>query len=128
MSTQKRILIVDDDRDLRTGLNQRLQASGYQTVFAQDGVGAIAAARREKPDLILLDIGLPAGDGFVVLERLKDLPDVSAIPVIVLSARDRETNESKALASGARAFFSKPADPIELMLTIGRFVGAKNAA
>ncbi|MCP4002642.1 MAG: response regulator [bacterium] len=106
----KKILIVDDDADIRMGLDARLRASGYDTVFAADGADATRKAMKERPDLILLDLGLPAGDGFVVLERIRNRPDLAAIPVIVLSARDPEHNEKKALDAGARAFYQKPVE------------------
>jgi DNA-binding response OmpR family regulator len=64
-----KILIVDDDPDLRRGLNLRLRSAHYETAYATDGFSAISMAQKERPDLIILDIGLPAGDGFVVLER-----------------------------------------------------------
>ena len=114
----RKILIIDDDRDIRIGLNARLRAAGYDTAFAVDGVSAISAARNENPDLILLDLGLPAGDGYVVLERLKDVAELGAVPVIVLSARDARTNEQKALDAGAHSFFQKPADNEALLAAI----------
>ena len=104
----KKILIVDDDVDIRIGLSARLRAHGYTTVFAEDGFSATSIARRESPDLILLDLGLPAGDGFVVLERLRTNTLLAAIPVIVISARDAESNEKRALEAGATAYFQKP--------------------
>jgi CheY-like chemotaxis protein len=67
----KKILIVDDDEHLLLGLAAKLKAKGYAVVSAMDGVAAVAVARQESPDLILLDLGLPAGDGFLVLERLR---------------------------------------------------------
>lgn len=123
MNKQK-ILIVDDDRDIRTALNARLRANGYDTSFAGDGISALATARKESPDLILLDIGLSAGDGFVFLERVKDLPDVAGIPVIVITARDAAGNREKALAGGAVAFFQKPVDDAELLSAIWRALAA----
>jgi len=99
----QKILVVDDDSDIRLGLNVRLRASGYATAFAADGITAISMARKERPDLILLDLGLPAGDGFSVLEQLKMSAEVAHIPVIVLSARDAEGNEKRALKAGATA-------------------------
>ena len=113
-----KILIVDDDPDLRQALRLRLRANQLDTVHATDGYSAIAAAYREKPDLILLDLGLPAGDGFVVLDRLQQDDKLCAIPVIVLTARDPQGNESRALHEGAVAFFQKPADNTELMSMI----------
>lgn len=110
-----KILIVDDDPDLRRGLNLRLRASHYDTAYAADGFSAIAMAQKERPDLIILDIGLPAGDGFVVLERLQQSASLSNIPVIVLTARDPQSTREKIMKAGATAFFQKPADNGELL-------------
>ena len=66
----KKILIVDDDPDMRLGLQVRLRANNYDTCFASDAMTAISEARRHNPDLVILDLGLPAGDGFLVLEQL----------------------------------------------------------
>ncbi len=110
-----KIMIVDDDPDLRQALRLRLRANHYETVNAVDGYSAIALAYKEHPDLIILDLGLPAGNGFVVLDRLQKDDKLSAIPVIVLTARDPQSSERRALQSGASAFFQKPADNAELM-------------
>jgi len=110
-----KIMIVDDDPDLRQALRLRLRANKYETVNAVDGYSAIAMAYKERPDLIILDLGLPAGDGFVVLDRLQKDDKLSAIPVIVLTARDPQANERRVLRAGAAAFFQKPADNAELL-------------
>ena len=110
-----KILIVDDDPDLRRALKIRLRANHYDTVQASDGYSAISVAQKEKPSLIILDLGLPAGDGFVVLERLQNSDALSSIPVIVLTARDPQSDEQKTLQAGATAFFQKPADNNELL-------------
>jgi len=110
-----KIMIVDDDPDLRQALRLRLRANHYDTVNAGDGYTAIAQAYKEQPDLIILDLGLPAGDGFVVLDRLQKDDKLSAIPVIVLTARDPQSSEQRALRVGAVAFFQKPADNTELL-------------
>jgi DNA-binding response OmpR family regulator len=117
MTTQK-ILIVDDDADLRQALRLRLRANHYDTIQAVDGYSAIAQAYKEHPNLIILDLGLPAGDGFVVLDRLQRDDKLSAIPVVVLTARDPQSNEQRALQAGAAAFFQKPADNAELLNVI----------
>src|SRR5437016_9450437 len=114
MSMQK-ILIVDDDPDLCQALKLRLRANHYETVHAVDGYSALAQAYKEHPNLIILDLGLPAGDGFVVLERLQRDDKLSGIPVIVLTARDPQTSEQRSLQAGAAAFFQKPADNAELL-------------
>jgi two-component system KDP operon response regulator KdpE len=75
-------------------------------------------AQKEKPHLIILDLGLPAGDGFAVLKHLHDYPALSLIPVIILTARDPEGNKRRTLESGAAAFFQKPADNGELLEAI----------
>jgi DNA-binding response OmpR family regulator len=75
-------------------------------------------ALKEKPDMIILEIGLPAGDGFVVLERLQQSAALSATPVIVLTARDPQNNRERVLKLGATAFFQKPADNAEWLGTI----------
>ena len=117
MAIQK-ILIVDDDPDLCQALKLRLRANHYDTVHAVDGYSAIAQAYKERPNLIILDLGLPAGDGFVVLDRLQRDDKLSTIPVVVLTARDPETNEWRAIQAGAAAFFQKPADNTELLNVI----------
>lgn len=119
MNTHKaKILIVDDDPDLRRALKLRLRANHYETIHAPDGYSAIAVAQKEHPNLIILDLGLPAGDGFVVLERLQNSDTLSNVPVIVLTARDPQTNEERSLRAGASAFFQKPVDNAELLEVI----------
>jgi DNA-binding response OmpR family regulator len=117
MARQK-ILVVDDDPDLVRALRLRLRANNFEVATATDGYTAIAAAQKERPSLIILDLGLPVGDGFVVLDRLQSIDALSSIPIIVLSARDPQSNEERALKAGAAAFFQKPADNDELMNVI----------
>ncbi len=116
--TEPKILIVDDDDDLRQALRLRLRANHFETVSACDGYSAIAQAYKERPDLVILDIGLPAGNGYVVLERLQKDDKLSTIPVIVLTARDPQGTERRVMESGAAAFFQKPADNTELLNVI----------
>ncbi len=120
---QKTILIVDDDPELRLGLHIRLKASGYKVIFAVDGVTSISAARNLSPDLILLDLGLPAGDGFTVMERLGASDTMSLIPVIVVSARDPGANRDRSLKAGARAFLQKPVETAELLAAVRKALG-----
>ena len=113
-----KILLVDDDPDLLRALRLRLRANNYEVATAGDGYAAIASAQRERPALIILDLGLPAGDGFVVLDRLQKTDHLSSVPVIVLTARDPDTSEERALKAGAAAFFQKPADNYDLLNAI----------
>jgi two-component system KDP operon response regulator KdpE len=118
-----KILVVDDDPDLVRALRLRLRANNYEVATATDGYSAIASAQKERPSLIILDLGLPVGDGFVVLDRLQNIATLSGIPVIVLSARDPQANEERALRAGATAFFQKPADNDELLNLIRTSLG-----
>ena len=120
---RKTILIVDDDQHLILGLTARLKANGYTVISATDAISAIAVARKELPDLIILDIGLPAGDGFLVLDRMRDLADLVATPVIMLSARDPAGNKSRSLNAGAVAYFQKPPDNHEFLKAIRQALG-----
>jgi two-component system KDP operon response regulator KdpE len=116
--SKSKILVVDDDPDLVRALRLRLRANNYEVSTASDGYSAIASAQKERPALISLDLGLPVGDGFVVLDRLQNSDTLAGVPVIVLSARDPQANEERALRAGAAAFFQKPADNDELMNVI----------
>jgi DNA-binding response OmpR family regulator len=117
-----KILVVEDDQDIRQLLHLQLTAAGYDTAFARDAATALSAARKESADLILLDLGLPAGGGFVVIERMKAIPELEMTPVIVITARGQQEGE-KAVAMGARSFFQKPHDVGELLAEIRRALG-----
>ena len=125
--TGKKILIVDDDPHLLLGLTAKLKANGYGVTCATDALSAITVARKEAPDLVILDLGLPAGDGFLVLERMRRLADLVVTPVIVLSARDPTDNKKRALDAGAVAFFQKPPDSYEFLTEIRQALGEKVA-
>ncbi len=120
---KKKILVIDDDQDLALGLKVRLRANNFATVFATDAISAISQAVKENPDLILLDLGLPAGDGFVVMERLDNIESLSSVPVIVMSARDPQGHRDRALGAGAKAYVQKPVDNDELLATIRKVLG-----
>jgi CheY-like chemotaxis protein len=126
--SQKKILIVDDDPEVRLSLHVRLKVNNYDVVFAGDGVASIAEARKHMPDLIILDLGLPAGDGFSVLERLKANDSLSMIPVIVVSGRVRIPNRDWALKAGAVAFLQKPVDNARLLSVIRHALGEKGSS
>ncbi len=87
---------------------ERWSTAVYDTCFAADGFSAVGEARKQQPDLIVLDLGLPAGDGFVVLERFRTNTHLAVIPIIVVSARDVHANKDRALKAGARAYVQKP--------------------
>jgi|SRR5580704_2812658 DNA-binding response OmpR family regulator len=121
--SNKKILIIDDDPDVLQGMHVRLKANHYDICLAGDTFSGVSEARKSQPDLILLDLGLPAGGGFVVMERLKMIPSIAIIPIIVVSARDGLGNQKRALDAGAKAFLQKPVDDAELLAVIRQVLG-----
>jgi two-component system KDP operon response regulator KdpE len=119
----KKILIVEDDPDVRQGMHVRLRASNYDVFLAVDGQQSISEARKHQPDLIILDLGLPAGDGFTVMENLKKNTYLSIIPIIIVSARIGHENRERAMKAGAKAFLEKPVDNAELLAVIRQALG-----
>ncbi|MGA2645579.1 MAG: response regulator [Candidatus Sulfotelmatobacter sp.] len=118
MDSRKKILIVDDNQDIRLGMQVRLKANQYDTFFAADAVSGVAEVLKHLPDLIILDLGLPGGDGFTVMERLNKIPTLAVIPIIVVSARDVIGNQKRAYEAGAKAFLQKPVNDAELLAVI----------
>lgn len=126
--TNKKILVVEDDADVRLGYQVLLKANHYDTVFAGDSSSAISEARKHLPDLTILDLGLPAGDGFKVLERFRLNMNLVLIPVIVVSGREVGGNKERALAAGAKAYLQKPWNDHELLAIISQLLGEPAAA
>ena len=96
----KRILVVEDQEDLRGLLRTLLTGSGYETIEAADGRAGVAQARAERPDLILMDIQMPVLDGYEATRRIKADPDLAATPVIAVSSFAMKGDEEKARAAG----------------------------
>jgi CheY-like chemotaxis protein len=119
----KRILIVDDDPDVLQSMHLRLKANNYDTFFASDAISCISEARKNPPDLIILDLSLPAGDGFLVMERFKAVPSLAGIPIVVVSGQDLHPNQERAVQAGARAFLQKPVNSAELLAVIRKALG-----
>jgi two-component system KDP operon response regulator KdpE len=119
----KKILLIDDDPDVRLAMHVRLKANGYDTAFASDALTSISEARKHQPDVIILDLGLPGGDGFTVIERLKRHPALAVIPIIVVSARDVGGNQDRAIKAGAKVYLQKPVDNAELLAIIRETLG-----
>ncbi len=119
MSDHKsKLLVIEDNREHLMALVIKLKAHGYEVVSAGDGITAISTVKREQPDAILLDLGLPGGDGFVVLERLRSMGPTVATPVIVVTARPPENNKREAMKHGVAAFLQKPVRTEELLLAL----------
>lgn len=113
-----KILVVDDDPDVRLLVGARLRSSGYEVVMAEDGEAAIKIFRREKPAMLLLDLGLPGLDGYQVCRTLKSDPSTREIPIIVLSAQSQQTDKDRAAELGVEGYVAKPFVPGALLSEI----------
>ena len=114
-SPRGRILVVDDEPDLIRVLEFGLKASGYTVEVASDGQEGLKKAREIKPDVILLDLMLPKLDGYKVCRLLKFDDRFKHIPIIILSARTQEGDQTLALEMGANRFVTKPYDFTEIL-------------
>ena len=121
----KTVLLVDDDNVFLLTIGVRLKSMGYTVYAAKDAVTAISAVRKNNPDVIVLDVSIPAGDGFMVAERLQNLVSTSATPIIFITASENPGLRERAMKTGAVAFMNKPfdattlADAIESALSPG---------
>ena len=122
---ETKILVIDDALDSWILLGSILRAHHYQPIWAADSIQAVSEVRKHQPHVILLDLGLPGGDGFVVLERLKSNRLLSAIPVIVVTVQDPEVVEQKARECGAVAYVQKPVKADQLIATIQGVLGTQ---
>ena len=123
--TLKKILIIEDDQKVALGLAIRIKAAGFETVIAHDALSGVRSAIKVKPDLVLLDISMPAGNGFIVAERIQK--NISTpIPIIFLTASKRGDFRERASELGAVAFFEKPYDAQELLAVMREALGGWN--
>jgi len=113
-----KILIIEDEADVTKVLRKRLEDNGHETLAAQDAHEGAEQARRVKPDLILLDLRLPAGGGLSILRNLKMSSETRDIPVIVITGLKREEVKDFAMREGAAGYIEKPYEPQELLDTI----------
>jgi len=118
--SRKKILVVDDERDVVKAVTIRLQTAGYEVVSAYDGAQGVFAVHKEMPDLIILDIRMPAGDGFSIAQKLKESAQTSHIPILFLTGSPERSAEQKAEKVGGRFYIKKPYDPEELLDAVRR--------
>ena len=109
-----RILIVDDSPSQLVGLKRMVEKLGHQVVTAEDGSAGVEAARREKPDLILMDVVMPNLNGFQATRTISKDPGTAHIPIILVTTKDQETDKVWGLRQGARGYLTKPINETEL--------------
>ena len=121
----KRILVVDDQEDLRGVLRDLLAGSGYTVIEAADGEVGVAKANSDRPDLILMDIQMPVIDGYEATRRIKVDPDLKTIPIVAVSSFAMKGDEEKARAAGCGHYVTKPYSPMQLLRLVRGFLGDK---
>ncbi len=122
---KKHVLVVEDETALAEGIQARLAVEGYRATIARDGQLGVEAARKDKPDLILLDVMLPRINGFEVCSILKKDAKTKSIPIIMVTALTQIGDSEKAFQVGANDYVTKPYDIPKLMEKVRRFLGEK---
>jgi len=124
MPTNFSVLVTDDDEDLRLLCQLHLEMGGFLVAQAANGQEALDVARRDRPDLILLDIMMPVKDGWDALAEIKSDPTLRDVPVFVLSGKGQRSDQDRALALGADAFIAKPFQGPALVTRIRERLGS----
>lgn len=118
------ILLVEDNEDNRAVYTTILRYYGYEVIEAPSGEEGIEAARRIRPALILMDIGLPGIDGWEATRRLKRDPDTRAIPIVALTAHALAEHRAESFAAGCDGYLAKPIEPRDVLAEVRRYVVA----
>jgi DNA-binding response OmpR family regulator len=114
VSERRLVLVVDDDPSVLLLCRVNLELDGFRVLEAADGATALELARAQPPDVVLLDLMLPDVDGWQVLRALKDDPQLTAVPVVILTARTDDQDKVRSLTSGAAEYMTKPFSPFAL--------------
>lgn len=110
----KKILIIEDDEKVAKALELRIRNAGYQTAVAADGYAGVSAVPKTNPDLVLLDINMPAGNGFTVAERIRSITP-KPTPIVFITASKNPEFVDRALALGASGYIEKPYNPAQVL-------------
>lgn len=121
---RQRILVIEDNADMREFLQRILARRGYDYLGAEDGVEGVEIARRERPDLILMDLSLPVLDGFEATRLLKADPATVHTPILAVTAHARDIDKTRALEAGCDGYISKPYSIRDLFDLMARFLPA----
>ena len=119
-----RVLIVDDSPSQLLGLQRIVEKLGHQVITAEDGAAGVETAKREIPDLILMDVVMPNLNGYQATRQISKEPSTSHIPVILVTTKDQETDRVWGMRQGAKAYVTKPINEAELTETINSILGA----
>ncbi|MCM8763607.1 MAG: response regulator [Candidatus Omnitrophica bacterium] len=122
---EKKVLVVDDEEDIREIIKSRLISQGYNVLTAEDGMVALSIARREKPDLIILDIMMPNMDGYTTLKELRKDRIIGQTPVIILSVKEKDKMEDIFYFQNISDYIEKPFESEELIAKIKKVLGEK---
>ena len=125
-SNKRRVLVVDDQPDIRLMCRVNLALEGFDVVEAPDGDSGLRMIQETSPDLVLLDVMMPGLDGWQVLETVKGDPKTASIPVVMLTARVQREDEIRGWSSGASDYLSKPFNPSTLTEVVKRTLSAEN--
>ena len=118
-----RILIAEDEPNIVISLEFLMREAGYDVTVARNGTDAIDLAEKLRPDLVVLEVMLPAVNGFEVCRRIRESPTTRDVRVLMLTARGRETEMERGLAAGANAYMTKPFSTKELVDAVARLLG-----
>ncbi|MCM8766329.1 MAG: response regulator [Candidatus Omnitrophica bacterium] len=121
----KKILVVDDEEDVREIIKARLIAQGYDVLTAEEGMSALAIARREKPDLVILDVMMPNMDGYTTLRELRKDREVGKTPVIILSVKEKDKMEDIFYFQNISDYIEKPFESEELIRKVKQVLGER---
>jgi len=117
-----RVLIVDDSPSQLVGIKKIVESLGHQVVTAEDGASGVEAAKRELPDLVLMDVVMPNLNGFQATRQISKDPTTCHIPVILVTTKDQETDRMWGMRQGAKAYLTKPIKESDLEATINQFL------
>ena len=118
--SQAKILVVDDEVEIVRAVTMRLRAVGYEVIAAHDGLMATQLVMSEAPDLVIMDLGMPCGDGHTVMQRLLNNMETMSTPVIVMTARTADEDRARAAANRAAGYLTKPFKASDLLQSVSR--------
>ncbi|MGW8272996.1 MAG: response regulator transcription factor [Thermodesulfovibrionales bacterium] len=121
----KKVLVVDDEPFILMMIEEKLKRAGYGVTVSRRSEGILDVIRKERPDLIILDWMMPGPSGIEVCRQIKSDPEISSIPIFMLTAKGRQEDERVGLGCGADRFITKPFSPKLLLLMVQEFLGDK---